>query len=104
MRISRLHWVPCPLNKCSALGKRTLALRPFQTRADAFVLVILRHCHHVRVTKDLVVATYGDEMMNKANHPIAGERTERPTACFSRHDQMAAWRDLQIRKAKSFLL
>src|ERR1051325_9272661 len=104
MRIPRLHWVPRPLNKRSPFGQRAFPLGPFQTRADSLVLIILRSPHHVRVAKDLIVGPYRRKMMNEANHAIAGKRSKRPTAGLARNDQVAARRDLQIRKSKRLAL
>ena len=54
--------------------QRTLSLRPLQSRADAFVLIVLSHGHHVRVTKDLI-ATHRREVMNEADHALRYKRT-----------------------------
>src|SRR5689334_19258572 len=104
MRISRLHWVPGPLNKCSSFSQRTFALGPLQARADAFVLVVPGHRHHVRVAKNLVVGPYRGEMMNEPDHAAARKRRERPTASLTRNDQMTTRRDFQIRKSERFAL
>src|ERR1044072_6000352 len=104
MRISRLHWVPGPLDKCSALRQRAFALGPFQTRADALILVILRHRHHVGVAKNLVIWTYTHKIMNEPDHPVSDKRGQRPATDLARDDQMSPRRDLQVRQSKRFAL
>src|SRR6185503_5610142 len=104
MRVSRLHRVPRPLDKRSSLAQRLLALRPLQTRADAFVLVILGYRHHVRVAVNLVVWPHRREVMHKTDHSIRNKRSERPAARLARHDQMTPRRDLQIGKPEGFAL
>src|ERR1041384_6027368 len=79
MRVTRLHRIPRPLDHLAAFAERTFALRPLQTRAHAFVLVVLRHRHHVRVAEDLLPA-HRSEVMHKTYHALARESAERPAA------------------------
>src|ERR1043165_9704817 len=82
VRIARLHRIPRPLDQLAAFAERTFSLRPLQTRAHAFVLVVLRHRHHVRVAEDLLPAHRG-EMMQEAHHALARESAERPAASLA---------------------
>ena len=104
VRVARHHRIPRPLNQFSSFTKRTLALRPFQTRADALVLIILRHRHHVGITEDLVVCAHSGKMMNKPHHAFGDKRAQRPAASLARNDQMSPWGKFQIRKAECFAL
>src|SRR6185437_4729690 len=90
MRVARQHRIPRPLNQLPALAQGALALRPFQTRADTLVLIVLRDCHHVRVSKYLVVAANSGKMMNKTDHASGYEGAQGPATGLARDDQMPA--------------
>src|SRR6266550_7609661 len=107
MCVTRLHWIPCPGNKVSALRERSFSLRPFQPSPHASVLIVPGDSHHVRVTNNFIRAANCDEMMYEPNQPpvsTLNKGAERPTARLPRNDQVAARRNLQIGELEYFSL
>src|SRR5205085_6290069 len=99
MRVACAHWLKCPFDKGATLGKSTLALRPFQLRAHAVILVSRINCHHVRIAKDFA-SLHRRQMMNEPDKVSFSECAQSPTAGHARYDQMPSRRDFQIRKTK----
>src|SRR5205085_8591854 len=88
-----------PLDKSATLLESTLALRPFQLRAHAVILVRRINCHHVRIAKDFA-SLHCRQLMNKPDELAFGEGAQSPSAGHARYDQMSSRRDFQIRQTK----
>src|SRR5207245_8688787 len=57
-----------------------------------------RHRNHVRIAEDLVIAANSNQKMHKAHEFAPDKCAQGPATSTSRHNQMPARRNLQIRE------
>ncbi len=104
MRVARARRLERPLEEAPAALKRAPSLRPLQPRADATVLIVLRHRHHVRVALRRAALADGDLREHEADEPLRVERAEREAAGRARDDEMTTRTQLKVGHAERLAL
>ena len=85
MRIPSPHRFECPFDEVATFAQGPGALRPFQSCADALILIFGRHRHHVRIPENLVTAR-GCQVVDKTHQLTLYKRTECPASGHAGND------------------